>query len=199
MFKLIKQISSVLFLSILLASCAKNITTFQGEKVRIISVERELPFPAERIWEKIFLDYGGAYKFNPGVVKSDYVGEYKSAKVGAKRYMQQDIDGKKIVYEQIEKIDPASMLMLFKIYDAKGVPINNQVTYGQSELVSIDSNRTLFKVNFYYRTKPKFLATFANSSLEKDFNNMLIGIEHHLTTGELITRENFKEIAGRYR
>ena len=197
--KLNKQITVILFLCAIFTSCTSNRTTYKDEKVRLITVERELPFSADIVWKKIFLDYGGAYKFNPGVIKSDYVGEYRSAEVGAKRYMHQDNEAKKILYEQIEEIDHEDKMMLFKIYDAKGIPINTSVTYGKSQLISVDAKKTLFKVNFYYKTKPGFLAAFVNSRLEENFNNMLIGIEHHLLTGELITEETFERIVENYR
>lgn len=194
-----KQITSILFLCIILTSCTSNKTTYKDEEVRLITIERELPFPIDTVWEKIFMDFGGAHKFNTGVLNSDYIGDIKEAKVGAQRFMQQDDAGKKVLYERIEEIDKLNHLMRFKIYDAKGIPINTNVTYGVSQLIALNSNKTLFKLNFYYRTKPKFLATFANSSLEEDFNNMMICIEHYLTTGEVIAKEDLNKIIEKYK
>ncbi|MEM9888941.1 MAG: hypothetical protein AAF849_23815 [Bacteroidota bacterium] len=190
---------SLLILSfLLLASCASNTVNFEGEKVRLITVERELPYAVEVVWDKIFMDYGGSYKFNANVVESGYVGAIETAKVGAQRYMNQDAEGEKVLYERIEKISEADKKMRFKIYDAKGIPINTDVTYGESQLISQGENSTLFRINFYYRLTPSFLANFANSGLKEGFENMTIGMEHYLATGEQITKANFEAIAKQY-
>lgn len=191
-------IASLFLFNLIMVSCATNKVIYKDNNVRVITVERELPFPIDTIWEKIFMDFGGAHKFNTGVLMSDYVGDLKEAKVGAQRFMQQDDAGKKVLYERIEEIDKVHHSMRFKIYDAKGVPINTDVTYGVSQLVSLDSNKTLFKINFYYQTTPKFLATFANSSLEEDFINMTICIQHYLATGEVISKNNLNKVIEKY-
>ncbi|MEM6394743.1 MAG: hypothetical protein AAF741_00245 [Bacteroidota bacterium] len=192
------QLLTILFVFII-SSCASNTATFEGEKVRLITVERELHYSADIVWDKIFMDYGGSHKFNVNVVESGYTGDIKTAKVGAQRYMQQDEEGKKILYERIEMIDANSKKMRFKIYDAKGIPINTDVTYGESQLIEKGENSSLFRINFYYRLKPSFLANFANSGLERDFTNMTIGMEHYLRTGEQISEDNFDEIASKYK
>ncbi|MEM1327214.1 MAG: hypothetical protein AAGI23_14730 [Bacteroidota bacterium] len=183
---------------LLLPACSSNMVTYENEEVRYISVERTLPFPTDVIWDRVFMEYGDAHRFNPNVIHSAYIGNIDKAIVGAQRLLQQDDEGKKVLYERIEQINESDRLMRFKIYDAKGIPINTEVTYGESQLIEAGDDSTLFRVQFYYRTQPKFLATFANNTLLKDFEDMLIGIEYYLATGEAVTRENFGKIAEQY-
>lgn len=168
------------------------------QNVRVIEVERELPFPADTIWNTIFLDYGGASKFNPKVVSSGFLGDQTTVGVGAERFMYNDAEGEEGIHERIVNFDSEKKMMRFKIYEAKKTPVDTDVTYGESQLKSLGANRTLFKLKFQYRTTPKILAHFANGTLEKDFENMLIGIEHYLTTKEAVTAENFDSIAKLY-
>ena len=184
--------------SILLASCGGGMTIDGNKNMRVIQVERELPFPADTIWNKIFMDYGGASKFNPNVVSSGYLGEKKDALVGAERFMYNDEEGKEGIHERIVSIDEQKMILRFKIYETIGLPVDTEVTYGESQLVPLAGNKTLFKVTFQYRTVPKFLANFAHGSLTKDFERMTVGIEHYLTSGEEVTAENFDDIADLY-
>ena len=188
---------SLIMLSLLfLFSCG---TTINGHKnVRVITIERDLPFPIDSVWNTIFLNYGDAHKFNPNVVNSGYIGNVKKAIVGAERFMQNDVDGNEVIHERITHFDEDKKLMRFEIFEAKNVPIDTDVTFGESQLIALDDHTTKFSIKFHYRTKPRILAIFANGSLKKDFGKMTVGIEHYLTTQEPVTKENFDTIAKLY-
>ena len=181
----------------LLVSCnflnggGKTIDEFKN--VRVINVQRELPFPIDTVWNTIFMDYGGAAKFNPKVVSSGYLGNIMEAMVGAERFMYNDQEGKEGVHERIVHIDSEKKLMRFKIFKAINLPVDTIATYGESQLVALDETSTLFKIKFQYRTSPKILAHFANDALKKDFERMTVGIEHYLTTKEAVTEEVFED------
>ena len=185
------------FCTSLLASCGffnGGGDTIDGNKnVRIIQVERELPFPIDTVWNKIFLDYGGASKFNPKVVSSGYLGPIKEAKIGAERFMYNDAAGEEGIHERIIHFDSEKKVMRFQIFKAINLPVDTSVTIGESQLIALDHKSTLFKIKFQYRTTPKILAHFANGSLTKDFKRMTVAIEHFLTTGEQVTAENFDD------
>ena len=166
---------------------------------RGIRVERELPFAAEAVWNQIFLDYGGAAKFNPRVVSSGYLGDATTAAVGAARYMYYDANGDQGIHERIELLDPVAKRMRFKIFEAKDLPIDTRVSFGESQVVALDANRSVFRLTFHYRTLPDFLGLFANSGIRSDLENMTVGMEHYLSTGETVTAENFPAIAAKYR
>lgn len=169
-----------------------------AKNVRVINVERELPFSADEVWQKIFMKYGDSQMFNPKVVRSGYLTDITKAEVGAERYTYYDQDGQEGVHERIVEIDNETKRMRFKIFEARNLPINTSVSYGNSSLTSLDNGKTLFKLKFEYRTEPPLLALFANGGIKKDLQNMMIGVEHHLHTGEQVTTENFKDIQEMY-
>ena len=169
--------------------------TVAGKRnVRTITIERELPYPAELVWERVFLDYGGASKFNPKVVSSGYLGEVRAAAVGAERYMYYDDAGDQGVHERLEMIDSETRQMRFRVVEARELPIDTEATFGESELVPLDENRSMFRLSFHFRTRPRFLALFAERQIRRDLQNMTVGIEYFLTTGEPATPEIVAEL-----
>ena len=186
----------VLALSLFLLSCGGK--TINGEKnIREIYIEHVLPFDKETVWEGIFMDFGNVYKFSPSMKNSGYFGESKTVIVGAERFIE-NTDGSR-VYERLIEFDPELKKMRFKVFDAKDVPIDTDVSFGESTLEEIGPNKTRFKMKFQYRTSPRILAVFANGSIKEDLENMAIGMEHYLTTNEVVTEENFDKISALYR
>ena len=49
-----------------------------------------------------------------------------------------------------------------------------------------------------YRTKPAFMGGMMKGSFKKLINDYFIAIEHHVKTGEKVTKDNFKEIKKAY-
>ena len=127
-------------------------------------------------------------------MRSGYLGETHEAVVGAERFVYSDEEGEQGVHERIERIDHDRMQLRFKIYEARDLPIDTEVSFGESHLTSLGDEKTLFQLRFVYRTSPRFLAHFANGRIEEDLGNMLIGMEHYLATGEEVTADNFEAI-----
>lgn len=184
----------LLFIGILGACGGRTING--ATNVREIYVERELPYPVETVWQTIFMDYGGAHKFNPNMVNSGYISENQSVAVGVVRFMENSDGGK--MHEKLVELNAEERRMRFQIIEVDGVPIDTDVTFGESSIEALGPDRSKFKMKFQYRTKPKILVVFANGSIKKDFENMTIGMEHYLATKENVTQENFKEIAKLY-
>ena len=176
--------SALVFCSALLGACAGGETVDGVRHVRVVSIERELPFAADDIWQQVMLDYGGAAKFNPKVVDSGYLGDIRRPVVGAQRYMYYDPEGQQGIHERIELLDPINRRIRFRVFEARDLPIDTEATYGESQLVPIDENRTKFQMSFYFRTQPRFMGGFAERQIRRDLTNMAAGIEYYLTTGE---------------
>jgi hypothetical protein len=49
-----------------------------------------------------------------------------------------------------------------------------------------------------YRTKPGFMGGIMKGSFKKLINDYFIAIEHHVKTGEKVTKDNFKDIRKLY-
>ncbi|MEL7312917.1 MAG: SRPBCC family protein [Pseudomonadota bacterium] len=162
--------------------------TVDGNKhMRSVTVERELPFSADLIWERVMMDYGGAEKFNPKVVRSGYLGEVQQPIVGAQRYMYYNQEGSEGLHEQLVRVDPQSRSMRFDIIEAREVPVDTSVSFGQSQVIPLGNDRAKMQITLYFRTTPRFLALFASGQIRSDMSNMLAGIEYFLATGKPAT------------
>ena len=159
----------------------------------VIYIERELPFPIDVVWEKVFRDFGGVAKFNPNFVGSGYLTGDTLA-VGTERYCHSKEDGSAGVHERVVYLNEAEREVQFQIFKAIDVPIDTESTFGTSQLVEIDAERTLFRIRFVVNTSPGFLIWFAKGDIRDQMDDMMIGMEHYLRTGEAVTKDNFDRI-----
>ena len=184
------------------AACATTEPTVYGEdqgfsspirEGSVVYIERELPFPADMIWQNIFQDFGGVARFNPAFVGSGYLSGDKLA-VGAERYCHKNEDGSEALHERVVYLNEQKREVQFQIFEAFGVPVNTETSFGTSQLVELDDQRTLFRARLVVNTSPGFLIWFAKGDIREEMTNMTIGMEHYLRTGERVTKENFERI-----
>ncbi|MEL6187509.1 MAG: hypothetical protein AAFU79_23060, partial [Myxococcota bacterium] len=161
----------------------------------VIYLEKELPFAMEKVWEEVFQDFGAVANFSPEFVGSGYLSG-SSLAVGAERYCHSKKDGSEGVHERVVFVDSEGdrREVQFQIVEALGVPINTEKTFGTSQLVRLDDHRTLFRIRFVFSTNPSFIALFARGQIRGQLNDMTLGMEHYLATGQTVTAENFDDI-----
>ncbi|MEO1301794.1 MAG: hypothetical protein AAFV36_01305 [Myxococcota bacterium] len=78
--------------------------------------------------------------------------------------------------------------------EAFGVPVDTESTFGTSQLIALDEQRTLFRLRFVLNTSPGFLVWFAKGSVREELTDMTIGMEHYLATGETVSEENLERV-----
>ena len=159
----------------------------------MVYVERELPFPINVVWDRIFKNFGNVAEFNPNFVGSGYL-KGDTLAVGAERYCHNTEDGSEGVHERVVYLNEEKREVQFQMFEAFGVPIDTESTFGTSQLVKLDDNRTLFRVKLVINTSPGFLIWFAKGGIEEQMRDMTIGMEHYLQTGEAVTKANFERI-----
>jgi len=142
----------IIIISLAMSSCGSTVKVNGISKLRVIEVEREFPFPIEKVWDALYVGFGEGYKFNPHWVKTSWVGDIQEAKVGAVRVMQNDEKGKQILHERILDLNKEERSLRFEIFKAKG-----------------------------------------------EFEDMTIGMEHFMSTGEIVTKEKFDSIEELYK
>lgn len=184
--------------SLLLGACSTTKTINNNSNMRTIKVTCEFSHSIDTVWKTFFDGFDQAYRFNPNWVNSGWINGTTASGVGAERFMQGDEKGKKMFYERITYFNPSEKKLRFEIYKAKGVPLDTEAAFGESNLVSLSDSLTQFSIEFNYRTKPRFLAMFAHKGLVKEFNEMTIAMRHYINTGETVTKENFVEISKGY-
>lgn len=187
---------------LIIATCILSQNTFSqsmAKKHKTISVERVLPFSSEKVWELIATNFDKFDNYNPEIYSSDYVSNKLDVGVGTIRKCVFDKKGKKYVMEEITAFDTNGRTLTYKLSKAT-VPMdldNTQVIWKVEDLGNGKSKATC---QMKFRMKPAMMTGIAKGKLKKGIVNMMIALEHHLTTGEIVNKgtNNFKDIRTKY-
>ena len=200
---MIDSVTVLLLVCAVAAGCASHATHYRFDEDQgfvspsregtVVYVERELPFAADVVWDKVYADFGGVAKFHPHFVGSGYLAG-DSLEVGAERYCHTSKDGSTGVHERVVFLDESRREIQFQIHEAFGVPLDTDATFGTSQLVALDEERSLFRLRFVFKTRPFFAAWFAKGRVRRDIEDMTIGMHHYLATGEDVNESNFARI-----
>ncbi|MEM1350407.1 MAG: SRPBCC family protein [Myxococcota bacterium] len=168
------------------------------DHMRVITVSRELPFSAQTVWDRVFMDFASVATFHPRFVSSGFIEGSKALEVGAKRYAFYDAEQTRGIHEEVVALSHAEKTITFRIVRALDVPIDTEYTYAVSRLEELGPERTRFRMDFTYRTDPAFMAHFAHGTIREDLEAMAVGMEHYLKTGEAVNPDNYDKIKGAY-
>lgn len=140
---------ALLTLMLTMAACVRAQTVNGFENVREINEQQEFEQPIEEVWATFFEGFDQGHKFNPNWVDSGWINGAERAEAGSERFMQGDEKGKQVFRERITYFSPEEKKLRFEIYDATGVPLDTSAAFGESQLIALDDNRTLFKISFF--------------------------------------------------
>ena len=153
--------------------------------------------PKTHVWEAL-ADFGGVYKYSPGVIESKSTTEANEG-VGAARVCQLAPMG--AVEERILTWREGESYSL-EIFDGKKVPPFKHAIATIS-LQSTGPNDTLVNIDFDYALKYGPIGAVMNlmmvrTFLDKGFAGLLAGLKHYAETGETVdgsTKLNFSAVA----
>ena len=181
---------SALFLGLLFTGCDGN---------REFSVTRTFPFSADVVYETAMARFGDAHRISPHMFDSRYLNGATAPAVGVQREVWTTEDGSALMQEELLNVDPENRYTRIAIIYTENVPVNTDATFVESTISPIDESSSLWTTTMQLRTTPAFLGAFAEGGIQSDMADMLIGLEHHIATGEDITVERFAEIEAGYR
>lgn len=168
------------------------------KKVQTFEVERAIPFPAEQVWAVVGEDYGYIAHSHPKIVQSSYINGTLEAGEGAERVCYFNEKGTQFLKEKMVDYDPANFTFKNTVYQTGKFPVDPEHTYAHYQVVPVDANSCKFVFKMQYRTKPAIMGGLMKGQFKKLVEDYGLAIEHHLATGEKVTKENFKEIKKRY-
>jgi len=146
----------------------------------------------EKVWDVLFNQFGEVNNFNPLIDSSHYLND-KEGQVGCERQCQ--IDGKTAVQERITRAE-AELNFDIEIYEG-GLPMMDKMM-ARFDLVEKSAEDTEVLLTMNFSTKPAFMGALMKGKMSKFFFKMLIGLKYHLETGELVTKQNIKDIEKAY-
>lgn len=147
----------------------------------------------EDVWDTVFNKFGHVNDFNPLIEGSHFLNG-DNGFVGCER--QCAIDSKTIVQERITRAE-AGLNFDIEIFEG-GLPMMDKMT-ARFDLVELGKDKTEVLFTMRYSTKPTFMGGLMKGKMSKFFMKLLIGLKYHLETGELVTKDNIKEIERLYK
>ena len=166
---------------------------------RELTVTWTFPFPAELVYQTGLDRFGDAHRISPHMFNVRYLDDAVEPDVGVRREVWTEPDGSSWMQEEILELDRDQMRTKIAIIAAEGVPVDTDATFVEGQVTADDDASSTWTTTMHLRTKPAFLRTFAKGGVKSDIEDMLIGLEHHLTTGEDVDPDRFDEIAELYR
>lgn len=190
-----KTTSTTILLALTMMACSFS---FGQKKVHTFQVTRVISAPAKEVWKVVGEDFGAIANSHPKIISSDYINGSLAAGEGAERVCNFNDSGTKFTHEKMVDYDPFNYTFKAVIFDAEGVPMNTEYSYAVYSVKAIDVKSCELSIRMQYRTKPAILGAMAKGGFKKTISDYALSVEHHVLTGEVVNRDNFKEIKKRY-
>lgn len=168
------------------------------KKVQTFKVSKVLPFSAEKVWEVVGEDYGRIAYSHPKIIESDYINGTLKAGEGAERVCYFNEKQTQFLKEKMINYSPERMSFTNTVYQAGKFPVDPEYTRAIYMVKDLGNGKSELSFDMQYRTKPAFMGTMAKGKFKKLIKDYFIAIEHHVKTGEQVTKENFKQIKKLY-
>ncbi|HAA15965.1 MAG TPA: hypothetical protein DCE41_31375 [Cytophagales bacterium] len=184
------------FLGLILLTSSPISAQDSGKRTRVVTAERIIPVSAERVWQAMVLDYGEISNFAPSIYTSGYENGSLMGKVGAERKCSFNENGSQWVHERILELDSENRIMRNRVIDAEKYPLDMEATYAYYKVRDNDDGTATAIYELHYRAKPAIMNGLMKRAFQKQLTETLIGLEHYLTTGEVVnaTTGNWDEI-----
>lgn len=182
--------SIVLCIGLLSAGCSAD---------REFSVTRTFPFSADVVYGTAMDRFGDAHRISPHMFNVRFLNGADAVAVGVQREVWTTEDGESFMHEELITVDPQERYTRIAIIRAENVPVDTDASYVESRVEAVDDETSLWTTTMHLRTSPAFLGAFAQGGVRSDIEDMMIGLEHHIATGEDITPERFEAIEDDYR
>lgn len=173
-------------------------TQTSTKKVKTISAEKTLPFAAEKVWAIVGEDYGAIANSHPKIIKSEYINGSLEAGEGAERLCYFNEDGSRFLKEKMINYDPENFSFTNTIFQVDKFPLDQENTVGHWKIIPLSDHESKIVFNGSLRTKPAFMGGMMKRQFTTLINDYFIAIEHHLSTGDNVNKDNFKEIKKQY-
>lgn len=164
------------------------------KKVQRFEVSKVIPFPAEKVWAIVGEDYGAVAYSHPKIIESEYINGSLKAGEGAERVCYFNEKHTQYLHEKMIDYSPETMSFTNQVSQAGKFPVNPDYTRAIYNVDDLGNGTSMLSFNMQFRTKPAFMGAFAKGSFKKLISDYFIAIEHHLRTGEKVTKANFKEV-----
>ena len=164
------------------------------KKTQNFVVSHVIQAPADKVWAVVGEDYGAIANSHPKIVSSDYINGSLRSGEGAQRVCNFNNKGTQYLHEKQVGYDPANYTFKNQVFKAGKFPVVPEYTFAVYKVEPIDDKSCRFVFDMNYRTKPAMMGGMMKGKFKKLIGEYALAIEHHVNTGEKVTKENFKDI-----
>lgn len=164
------------------------------KKSQTFTVSYVINSPAADVWAVVGEDYGAIANSHPKIINSDYVGGTLAAGEGAERVCYFNESGSRYLHERQTNYDPENYSFRNQVFQAGKFPVDPEYTYADYKVEAVDENTSLFTFTMNYRTKPAFMGGLMKGSFKSLIEDYALAIEHHVNTGEVVNKDNFRAV-----
>ena len=192
-----KKIMRIASLGILVVLTGSAVAQKQ-KKVQTFIVSKVIDLPADDLWAVVGDDYGRIAYSHPKIIASDYINGTLKAGEGAERVCYFNEKQTQFLKEKMVNYSPETMSFTNTVYQAGKFPVDPEYTRAIYKVKDLGNGTSELSFDMQYRTKPAFMGTMAKGKFRKLIQDYFIAVEHHVKTGEEVTKENFKRIKKQY-
>ncbi|MEQ9402432.1 MAG: SRPBCC family protein [Cyclobacteriaceae bacterium] len=174
------------------------LATSAQKKVQTFQVSKVLPFTAEQVWAVVGEDYGRIAYSHPKIIESDYINGTLKAGEGAERVCYFNEKQTQFLKEKMIDYSPERMSFTNTVFQAGKFPVDPEYTRAVYLVRDLGNGTSEFSFDMKFRTKPAFMGAMAKGKFKRLINDYFIAVQHHIKTGENVTKENFKTIKKLY-
>jgi hypothetical protein len=185
------------FLALAIALFAFNSVDAQ-KKVKAFKIAKVMDLSAESVWEVVAVDYGRIAQSHPKIINSEYINGTLKAGEGAQRVCYFNEKGSQYLKETMLDFNPSEMTFTNQVDQAGKFPVDPEYTRAIYSVEDLGNGKSRLTFDMEFRTKPAMMGGMMKRSFSKLIEDYFIAIEHHIRTGEAVTKENFKEVKKQY-
>ncbi len=168
------------------------------KKAQSFTVSREIPAEASAVWAVVGEDYGAVANSHPKIVSSSYINGALKGGEGAERVCNFNEKGTKFTHEKQIEYDAENYRFKAQVFAAEGLYMDPDYSYAIYKVLPLGDNKSRLEIKMNFRTKPAFMGTIAKGKFMATIEDYALAVEHHVKTGEKVTKDNFKGIKEQY-
>lgn len=188
-------VKSTMFLLVI----AISFSSLAQKKTVSFTVKRTINAPANKVWAVVGDDFGAVANSHPQIVSSNYINGTLKSGEGAERVCNLNEAGTKYVQEKMVDYSPENYTFKAQIFHAYKIPLVPENSYAIYKVVPIDENTSELVLELELRTTPAFMGNLFKSKFRNTIKDYTIAVEHHVLTGEVVNKDNFKQIKKQYK
>ena len=94
--------------------------------------------------------------------------------------------------------DPSKMSFTNTIRHAGKFPVDPEYTTAIYQVMDLGGGKSKISIDMNFRTKPAMMGGMMKGQFINLMKDYFIAIEHHIKTGEKVTKDNFNTIKSKY-